>query len=142
MGHTGIEPGPTVLVVEDEALIRMLLVDELEVAGFNVIETENADAAMKALDGGHDVSVVVTDVRMPGTIDGLGLAAWMRNHHSGVPIVIMSGFASTPEIEAINPAIVRVVAKPYRAQDFAVWLRALKSDTPTNADDTSGTASL
>ena len=97
---------------------------------------------MKALDGGHDVSVVVTDIRMPGTIDGLGLAAWMRDHHSGVPIVIMSGFASTLDIKAINPAIVRVVAKPYRAQKFAVWLWALENGGPMTADDTPGTASL
>jgi FixJ family two-component response regulator len=78
---------------------------------------------------------------MPGTIDGLGLAAWMRDHHSGVPIVIMSGFASVLDIEAINPAIVRIVAKPYRAREFAVWLGALKNGTLTDADDTSGTGS-
>ena len=127
---TRIEPGATVLVVEDEALIRMLLVDELEIAGFTVIEAENAHEAMKALDDRHDVAVVATDVRMPGTIDGLGLAAWMRNHHAGVPIIIMSGFATTPDTEAINPAIIRVVAKPYRAREVANWLRAMESNNP------------
>jgi DNA-binding NtrC family response regulator len=136
--ETRIEPGATVLVVEDEALIRMLLVDELEIAGFTVIEAENADEAIKALDDRHDVAVVATDVRMPGTIDGLGLAAWMRNHHAGVPIIIMSGFATTPDTEAINPAIVRVVAKPYRAREVANWLRAMENNTPMNDGNNPG----
>lgn len=124
---TRIERGATVLVVEDEALIRIMLVDELENAGFAVIEAENADEAMKALGDHHNVAIVVTDVRMPGTIDGLGLAAWMRKHHSTVPIIIMSGFATTPDIETINPAIIRVVAKPYRARDVANWIQGLEN---------------
>ncbi len=75
----GVDLAPVVLVVEDEAIIRMLLIDELEDAGFVVMEAEGADAAVVILSNGATIGVVVTDVRMPGSMDGLGLAAWMRD---------------------------------------------------------------
>lgn len=114
-----------ILVVEDEALIRMILVDQLEDAGFEVIEAESADAAMMELTRYPDIGAVVTDVRMPGSIDGLGLAAWMREHRSAVPIIITSGFSTPPDTDAINPAIVKIVAKPYKPQEVASWLEEI-----------------
>ncbi len=114
-----------VLVVEDEALIRMLLVEELEGAGFCVIEAENADAAMAILSNRSDIAFVLTDIRMPGSIDGVGLASWMREQTPSVRIIVTSGFATPPDFNAINPAIARIVAKPYRPQDAANWLRDL-----------------
>lgn len=114
-----------VLVVEDEAIIRMLLVDELEYAGFRVIEAENADVAMSELISHPEIGAVLTDVRMPGSIDGLGLAVWMRENRAEVPIVITSGFSTPPDIARINPAIARIVPKPYRPQDATEWLRAI-----------------
>jgi DNA-binding NtrC family response regulator len=104
-----------VLVVEDEAVIRMLLVDALEDAGFSVIEAEGADPAMVELINHPEIGVVITDIRMPGSVDGLGLAAWMRKNRPDVPIIITSGFSTSPDAAAINPAIVRIVAKPYRS---------------------------
>lgn len=111
------------LVVEDEVLIRMMLVCELEDAGFAVIEARNADIAMVLITDRSDIAVVVTDVRMPGSVNGLGLAAWMREHAASVPIIITAGLAELPDIAAINPAIARVVAKPYRSQEVATWVR-------------------
>ena len=75
----GVADAPMVLVVEDEAIIRLMLVDELEDAGFAVIEAEGADAAVAILRNGAKICAVVTDVKMPGSMDGLGLAAWMRD---------------------------------------------------------------
>ena len=123
--------GTVVLVVEDEAMIRMTLVCELEDAGFVVIEAKNADVAMAMLTDRSDIVVVVTDVRMPGSIDGFGLAAWMREHAASVPIIITAGFAELPDIAAINPAIARIVAKPYRSQEVAVWVREVSSRAAT-----------
>jgi len=116
---------PVVLVVEDEAIIRMILAEELEDAGFAVVEAGSADAAVAAFAGRSDIGVVVTDVRMPGSMDGIGLARWMREHASAVPIIITSGFAIQPDAAAINPAIVRVVAKPYVGRNIAEWVAAL-----------------
>ena len=116
-----------VLVVEDEVMIRMTLVCELEDAGFVVIEAKNADVAMAMLTDRSDIVVVVTDIRMPGSVDGLGLAAWMREHAASVPIIITAAFAELPDIAAINPAIARIVAKPYRLQEVAAWVREVSS---------------
>ena len=123
--------GTVVLVVEDEAMIRMTLVCELEDAGFVVIEAKNADVAMAMITDRSDIVVVVTDVRMPGSIDGLGLAAWMREHAASVPIVITSALAELPDIAVINPAIARIVAKPYRSQEVAAWVREVSSRAAT-----------
>lgn len=129
--------GTVVLVVEDEGLIRMMLAIELEDAGFVVIEATNADVAMAKITDRPDIAVVVTDVRMPGSVDGLGFAAWMREHAPSVPIVITAGFAELPDIAAINPAIARIVAKPYRPQEVATWVREVSSRavTPPNWED-------
>ena len=126
--------GTVVLVVEDEAIIRMTLVCELEDKGFVVIEAKNADVAMAMITARSDIVVVVTDVRMPGSVDGLGLAAWMREHAASVPIVITAALAELPDIAAINPAIARIVAKPYKSQEVATWVREVSSRavTPPN----------
>ena len=126
--------GTVVLVVEDEAMIRMSLVWELEDAGFVVLEAKNADVAMALITDRSDIVVVVTDVRMPGSVDGLGLAAWMREHAASVPIVITTALAEFPDIAAINPAIARIVAKPYSSQEVAAWVREVNSRavTPPN----------
>ena len=118
-------PVPVALVVEDEAVIRAMLAEELEDAGFAVVEADGADAAVVAFAGRSDIGIVVTDVRMPGSMDGIGLARWMREHAPAVPIIITSGFAAPPDAAAINPAIVRVVTKPYVGRDIAEWMAAL-----------------
>lgn len=124
--------GTVVLVVEDDGLIRMVLAGELEDAGFAVIEAKDADVAMAMITDRPDIAVVVTDVRMPGSIDGLGLAAWMREHVPSVPIIVATGHAEFPEIATINPAISRVIAKPYRSQDVAMLVRELSSRGETS----------
>jgi len=113
---TGAAP---VLVVEDESMIRMLLVWELEDAGLMVLEADGADAAVVALEANPLIALVVTDIRMPGSMDGLGLASWMHSNAPGCPIIITSGFASPPDFATINPAIACAWSKPYLAKDLA-----------------------
>jgi DNA-binding NtrC family response regulator len=126
--QNGFADAPAVLVVEDEVIIRMMLVDELEDAGMAVIEAGGADAAVAIMSNGATIRAVVTDVRMPGTMDGLGLAAWMRDEVPGVPIIITSGFATEPQCQSINPAITHVVRKPYRTGEVTELLIALLTD--------------
>ena len=123
--QNGIADAPAVLVVEDEAIIRMMLVDELDDAGIPVIEAEGADEAVAIMSNGASIRAVVTDVRMPGTMDGLGLAAWMRHRAPDIPIIITSGLATQLDCAAINPAITGVVSKPYRPEDVASLVTAL-----------------
>src|SRR3712207_9139809 len=80
MGQAATEDPPVVLLVEDEPLARMTAADELEEAGFQVLEAANADVALKVLEARSDeVQVLFTDVDMPGSMDGLALAEQVRS---------------------------------------------------------------
>ncbi len=116
---------PVILVVEDEAMIRMLLVDAIEDAGLTVIEAAGADAAIAAFACHEDICAVVTDVRMPGSMDGIGLAGWMREHKPAVPVIICSGMDTRADLRDTNPAIAHVVSKPYMPDDLATMVAAL-----------------
>ena len=79
MGQETRDGRPVVLVVEDEALIRLNAVDLIEEAGFQALEAANADEAIRILESRNDIRIVFTDVHMPGYIDGLKLAHAVRN---------------------------------------------------------------
>jgi two-component system, response regulator PdtaR len=81
----------TILLVEDEVLVRMLLADELRSAGHKVIEAANADEAFDVLAHTPDVKLVVTDIRMPGSLNGVTLATLIRSKHPLVKVLVMSG---------------------------------------------------
>jgi CheY-like chemotaxis protein len=82
----------TILVVEDEVLVRMVLADYLQDCGFKVIEAANADEAMAiATEPTVTIDLVFSDVRMPGSIDGFALATWLREHRRDLPVMLTSG---------------------------------------------------
>jgi CheY-like chemotaxis protein len=82
---------PTVLVVEDEFLIRMLVADELRSLGFAVIEAGSADEAFPILLSDAPVHVLFTDVRMPGSMDGVELARRARSARPAIRVIMTSG---------------------------------------------------
>ena len=81
----------TVLLVEDEFLVRMLGADVLTEAGFEVIEATNGDEALSVLEDRDDVRVLFTDVDMPGSLDGLELARVTHDRWPHVAVLIVSG---------------------------------------------------
>lgn len=83
----------TVLVVEDETFIREEISQHLEDCGFKVIQAGNADEAVKMILAQSDIDLVFTDVRMPGEMDGLQLAAWVLERYPHIPVIIASGDA-------------------------------------------------
>src|SRR5687768_327902 len=83
--------GATVLVAEDEGLVRMFTADFLQEAGFRVIEVSNAVQALKELEGTPEVRVLLTDVEMPGGMDGLELAREVQRRWPGIVILVTSG---------------------------------------------------
>jgi DNA-binding NtrC family response regulator len=102
--------GKTVLVAEDEVLVRLDISDYLRAHGYNVIEANSAAEAIQVLKSELEVAVVFTDVRMPGTVDGIDLARYVQNHHPDVRVVITSGHVSLTEVPgSLGPFI----AKPY-----------------------------
>ena len=82
---------PAVLIVEDEALIRMGAVRMIEDAGFEVIEAANADEAIQILESRSGIRVVFTDIHMPGSMDGLKLAHAVRDRWPPIKIIVTSG---------------------------------------------------
>ncbi len=82
---------PTVLVVEDEVLLRLTVAEELRANGIGVLEAANADEALALLQSQVAINLVLTDVRMPGSMDGLALANLLRQTRPGLKLIIASG---------------------------------------------------
>ena len=101
--------GATILIVEDEFLIRIMLSENLIELGYNVLEACNADEALGVLVQSAP-ELVVTDIRMPGTMDGLGLHARIRNTHPALPIIIVS--AHTDYLATLDEQT-QFIPKPY-----------------------------
>src|ERR1700710_2070122 len=99
----------TVLVVEDDAQIREIVKDELEEAGYAVVVASDADAAVAVLEARSDIHLVFTDIDMPGSMDGLKLAACVRDRWPPVHIIITTGKSRPLEI----PANALFIPKPY-----------------------------
>jgi two-component system, response regulator PdtaR len=102
---------PTVLVVEDEALIRMSAVASLEDAGLCVMEAGNSAEALYVLSQYAEISVLVTDVRMPGAMDGLALVSRVQHDHPVISAIVVSGNATATQ--AYKAGAAGFIAKPY-----------------------------
>lgn len=106
-------PDPiVVLVVEDEALLRMDIADVLQEAGFEVLEAANADEAIVALESDPRIRLVFTDVDMPGTMDGLRLARVVANRWPPVRLIITSGHRLVQITDIPDGSV--FFAKPYQ----------------------------
>ncbi|MDO5758100.1 MAG: response regulator [Rhodobacterales bacterium] len=104
---------PAVLVVEDEILIRMDVVDIIEDAGYKTYEAGTADAAVKLMERHGDIGILFTDVELPGSMDGLRLAAHIRDGWPPVVIIIASGNIGIQK--TAMPEGATFLAKPYAA---------------------------
>lgn len=100
-----------VLLVEDDPIIRMDVLSIIEEAGFEVIEATNADDAILILEARADISVVFTDIEMPGSMNGLKLAFAVRDRWPPVTIIIASG-RIRPQPDEM-PTEVTFLRKPY-----------------------------
>ena len=100
-----------ILVIDDEPIVRLDAREILEDAGYVVTEAASADAAMPLLSEGGTVEAILTDIDMPGTLDGLQLARWVDGQMPEVAIVIMSGH-QLPRREDL-PLKATFVAKPF-----------------------------
>ncbi|UVC12532.1 response regulator (plasmid) [Rhizobium sp. TH2] len=80
-----------ILVVEDELLVRMDIADHLADRGYVVYEAGNADEAIVILENHKNIRLIVTDIDMPGSMDGLKLAAAVRDRWPPVKIIVVSG---------------------------------------------------
>jgi CheY-like chemotaxis protein len=114
---------PVVLIVEDELLLRMDAADVIRAGGFEVLEAANADDAIEILEMRPDISVVFTDIQMPGSMDGLKLARAVRGRWPPIKIVATSGLVDVGEKDL--PEGGRFLPKPYHPKQLAAVLREL-----------------
>lgn len=110
----------TVLLIEDEPLIRMGTSAMLEDSGFLVLEAANADEAQILIADHPEISVVITDVQMPGSMDGLELASLIHRNYSHIPVLITSGRTGLQEARQHGAA--SYLSKPYTAQAIQIAL--------------------
>lgn len=108
-----VDQAITILLVEDEAIIRIASAAILEDAGYTIIEAVDADDALRMLQHHPEVDVVVTDVQMPGTIDGLRLVEILALQYPRIETIITSGRASANAARQCGAT--KFLAKPYTA---------------------------
>jgi two-component system, response regulator PdtaR len=106
---------PTVLVVEDETLVLLTICEALRSEGYEVLTARNADEAIQILETRNDINTVFTDVEMPGSMDGLRLAAAVRDRWPPINIVVTSGKGRPRDTQM--PTNTQFVDKPYQTAD-------------------------
>ncbi len=110
-----------VLVVEDEALVREIAVEELVDAGYEVLEAGSGDEALRYLTGGPKIDVLFTDIRMPGAVDGWQLAERYRAAHPDLLVLYATAYA-TNQTPVTGSLFFR---KPYKMSQVIWGIRAL-----------------
>ncbi|MEO6779380.1 MAG: HWE histidine kinase domain-containing protein [Bradyrhizobium sp.] len=111
------------LVVEDEMVLRMRAVDIVEDAGFRPVEAVNADEALSILESRSDISLLLTDIQMPGSMDGLKLAHAVHDRWPAIKIILVSGQVSPSDAE--RPAHSRFFGKPLGVEQMIAELQAM-----------------
>lgn len=126
-------PGMAViLVVEDEALIRMVIADHLRDTGYDVVETRTADEAVVLMVNGLRVDAVFSDVNLPGAMNGIGLARWLRSHQPQIPILLTSGAIAAQDMPA-ELRSTELLLKPYDLDEVVRRIAPLLAATVATA---------
>jgi len=115
---------PTVLIVDDSAEVAEVTSSLFERLGYNTDYRDSADAALKCLAEGGKIDLVFSDIVMPGTIDGVGLAREIRSRYPNLPVVLTTGYSDAAQAA---PADLKILRKPFDT----VMLRGFIADTMT-----------
>ena len=116
-------PLPAILVVDDEALIRLSLSDYLQDHGFKVLEASTGDEALAIMAApDFNVDLVFTDVMMPGLTDGFALAKWIGENQPAIPVIVTSGDEQKAAAAKDLGATFQFVPKPYDLAEVAALL--------------------
>lgn len=119
---------PTILVVEDEVLLRCVICEELRAHGFQTIEAVNADEALAVMSSSAPIALVMTDIMMPGAMDGLALAEWIRTARPELKIIVTSGHSAVWPCPDTADAF---IAKPYDPARVAQRIKELLASLDT-----------
>src|SRR5690349_2270931 len=117
------ESSTNVLVVEDEMVLRMRAVDIVEDAGLTALQAVNADEALAILESRSDISVLFSDIQMPGSMDGLKLAHAVHDRWPSIKIILVSGQVKLSDTD--KPADSRFFGKPLEMNQMITELREM-----------------
>jgi PAS domain S-box-containing protein len=117
-----------VLVVEDNAEVREVTMQRVEGLGYVALEAENGAAALRMLEAGEDVQVVLSDIVMPGGVSGYDLVRWIRANAPAIKVLLTTGYAA--EETQPGAAEVAILRKPYKRADLAIALRDALGSKP------------
>lgn len=123
-----------ILLVEDEAEIRLMLAEVLMDAGHVVVEADNGDSAALLLDTRTDFDVLVTDINMPGHLDGIGLAKRFRELHVHRPILYVTGRPDALRKTRLRPNREAALFKPYGLLLLVTTVHAMLAGALAGAD--------
>jgi len=112
---------PVVLIVEDDQLLRLLTVDIVEDAGFEVLQAVNADEAVAILEARSDIALLLTDIDMPGSMDGVKLAHAVRDRWPPIKIIVVSSRVTERHL----PTGSRFFRKPYHVAAMIFEMHSL-----------------
>ena len=112
-----------VLVVEDEMLLRMRAVDIVEDAGYTSVEAVDADEAVAILESRSDIALLFTDIQMPGSMDGLGLARSVHDRWPPIKIILVSG--QVKPTSTVIPPDSRFFGKPLEDEAMIAQLQSM-----------------
>jgi CheY-like chemotaxis protein len=102
--------GQTVLIVDDSAEVAEVTSSLFEHLGYETVYRDSAEAALKLLEAGTKIDLVFSDIVMPGTIDGVGLAREIRSRYPNLPVALTTGYSDAAKSAAPN---LRILRKPF-----------------------------
>jgi CheY-like chemotaxis protein len=118
----------TILVVEDEILVRTAIAEYLRHCGYRVVEAASADEAMAVLkETAIQVDIVFSDIKMPGSLDGSGLAKWVRENKPGLQIILTGTLVKAAHAAGDLCESGPHLEKPYEPQQVIEWIKRLKA---------------
>ena len=116
-----------ILIVEDEFLIRLTLSEVLGDEGYEVLEAESGDEAVAILDRSPAIAVLLTDIQLPGKLDGRALAEHARKTRPDLPVIFMTGRPDS--VRSTSPGAKEMfVAKPYLPSEICKAVKTMLGD--------------
>ena len=120
------EPNPrTVIVIEPDILVRMVIAEYLRDCGYKVVEGVTADDVMAVLDAGRKIDIVLAEVQLTGGIDGFALSQWIRSNHPAIDVILTSG-ADKAADKAGDICDEGPLKKPYHPQEVVRHINILR----------------
>jgi len=116
-----------ILVVEDKIILRYMLAQWLRILGYAVLEAASASEALELFSSPLAVDLVVSDVHMPGAMDGIGLAHYIHTAYPDIPVILVSGEAKRHELDTAPAAACFI--KPYDLHDIATRIDTLLTES-------------